>query len=106
MPSTTEFSKAAQDQILEGIRQSQNAAVEAVKIWAKAVEKVTPAIPAVSVPFADELPKPAQIVESAFDFAQKLLVAQREFTLRVLEAATPAFAPKASNGTKPAVEKH
>jgi hypothetical protein len=95
MSTTSEFTRTAQEQILEGVRQSQKAVVNAVEIWAKAVEKAVPDVSS----FADELPQPAQVVESAFDFAEKLLAAQREFARNVLAAATPALNAKPSSKT-------
>ena len=35
---------------------------------------------------AKELPKPAEIIETTFEFAQKLLDAQRDFARNVLRA--------------------
>ena len=37
MSNATEFTRTAQDQVLEGIRQSQNAFVKSVEAWAGAV---------------------------------------------------------------------
>ena len=98
MPTATEFTRTAQDQVFESVRQSQQAVVEAVRLWAKAVEKAVPAIPA--VPFADELPRPEEALEGAFDFAEKLLAAQREFARNVLAAAAPVLGEKPANGSK------
>jgi hypothetical protein len=50
-------------------------------------------------PEAPELPTPEQVVENAFDFAEKLLEAQREFARNLLEAAAPAL-PLAPRLTK------
>ena len=82
-----EVARASQDQILATVRQSQEAVVEAVAAWAKAVEGLVPSIP--PVPGADELPKPQAVIENAFDFAQKLLDAQRDFSRKLLAAAAP-----------------
>jgi hypothetical protein len=85
----TDATKASQDQILTAVRQSQQAVVDAVAAWAKAVENVVP--PAPSIPGADELPKPEALVDDAFDFASKLLDAQHEFARSVLAAAAPVI---------------
>jgi hypothetical protein len=85
----TDATKASQDQILTAVRQSQQAVVDAVAAWAKAVENVVPPTP--SIPGADELPKPEAVVDNAFDFAAKLLDAQHEFARSVLAAAAPVL---------------
>ena len=85
----TEAAKASQDQILTTVRQGQQAVVDAVAAWAKAVENLVPPVP--PVPGADELPKPEAVVDNAFDFASKLLDAQHEFARSVLAAAAPVL---------------
>ncbi|GAB2969948.1 hypothetical protein [Nocardioides montaniterrae] len=67
-----------------------------------------PNLPAVSEPFAklnealaERLPKPSEIVEANFDFTNRLLAAQRDLTLRVLEVAS-ASADKAAEKAAPA----
>jgi hypothetical protein len=85
----TDAAKASQDQILTTVRQSQQAVVDAVAAWAKAVENLVPPVP--SIPGSDELPKPEALVDNAFDFASKLLDAQHEFARSVLAAAAPVL---------------
>ena len=90
MSSTlTETTKASQDQILRTVKQSQQAVVDAVAAWAKAVESIVPPTP--SIPAADELPKPEAVIDNAFDFASKLLDAQHEFARSVIQAAAPVL---------------
>ena len=104
MSSTlTETTKASQDQILKNVKQSQQAVVDAVAAWAKAVESIVP--PAPQMPGPEELPKPEAVVDNAFDFASKLLDAQHEFAINVLQAASPAIdkttptRPRSRNGS-------
>ena len=90
MSSTvTETTKASQDQILKTVKQSQQAVVEAVAAWAKAVESIVPPVP--PMPVTDELPKPEAVIDNAFDFASKLLDAQHKFAINVLQAAAPVI---------------
>lgn len=90
---------ASQEQFLATVRQSQEAVVEAVAAWAKAVDGMTPSTP--SLPAFEQLPGPQTVIESAFDFAQQLLDAQRDFAREVIAAVSPMLekAP-ASNGAK------
>ena len=78
-----------QDEILKTVRKSQEAVVDAIKAWTETVQSITPKLPAVSVPLADRLPKPEDVVASAYDFAEQLLASQRTFAEDVLKATTP-----------------
>jgi hypothetical protein len=95
-----------QAQILDSIRKSQDAVVDALRTWADAVHSVTPSLPVSAVPFADKLPKPKDLVEDAFDFAAQLLAAQRKFAEDVLQVTTSVVdeAP-AEPAKKPAAAK-
>ena len=99
-------SQELQAQILESIRNSQDAVVDALRTWAGAVHSVTPSLPVSAVPFADKLPKPKDLVEDAFDFAAQLLAAQRKFAEDVLQVTTSVVdeAP-AEPAKKPAAAK-
>jgi hypothetical protein len=99
--STTmsDVARTSQEQFLAAVRQSQDAVVEAVAAWAKAVEGLTPSTP--NLPGVEELPKPQAVIENAFDFAQQLLDAQRDFARKVIAAASPVIEKTpATNGSK------
>jgi hypothetical protein len=81
-----------QDELLNVIRTSQETVVEAVKTWVETVKAVTPSVPSVQVPLVDKLPKPQDVVASAYDFAEKLLSGQRKFAEELLQA-TAALRP-------------
>ena len=78
-----------QDQFLSTIRESQETVIDAIKAWVGTVQSVTPKIPSVQVPGADQLPKPEEVVASAYDFAEQLLASQRRFAEEVLKATSP-----------------
>jgi hypothetical protein len=86
--SFTELMRTGQEQFLETVRQSQKAVVDAVGAWAKAVER-TPSPAATSADSAN-VPRADEVVDNVFDFAEKLLAAQREFTRNLVKAAQPA----------------
>jgi hypothetical protein len=89
MASTTQD---VQEQILTTIRKSQEIALDALKTWVETVQSVTqslPSIPSVSLPLADRLPNPHEVVASGYDFAEQILTNQRKFTDEVLEVASP-----------------
>ena len=58
-----------QNEVLNTVRKSQETVIDALKTWVETVQSITPKIPAVDMPFADKLPKPEEVVASAYDFA-------------------------------------
>jgi hypothetical protein len=98
MTNPTTLGKEMQGQILETIRKGQEAVTDALGAWADAVQAITPSLPIPSVPLADKLPKPADLVASAYDFAEQLLAAQRKFAEDVLQVTAPLLAGSGDNG--------
>jgi hypothetical protein len=94
MNETRTVGKDVQDEILKTVRMSQAAVVEALRTWAEAVQSITPDLPNVNVPFADKLPRPQELIASAYDFAEQLLASQRKFAEDVLHATAPMLASK------------
>jgi hypothetical protein len=78
-----------QDDILKTVQMSQAAVLDAIKAWADAVQSITPDLPAGNLPYADKLPRPEEVVASAYDFAEQLLASQRKFAEDVLKATAP-----------------
>lgn len=89
MSTIQDAAQASQEQFVEALRQSQQAVLEAVAAWTKAVEEIAPPLPALAG--IENLPKPEAVVDNAFDFAQKLLDTQREFAHNIVKAASPAL---------------
>ena len=83
-----------QEEILNTVRKSQAAVVDAIQTWASAVQSITPPLPDVNVPFAEKLPKPQDLVASAYDFAEQLLASQRKFAEDVMAATAPLTSGK------------
>jgi hypothetical protein len=77
-----------QDEFLSTVRKSQETVIDAIKTWVESVQSITPKIPSVQVPGVDKLPKPEEVVASAYDFAEQLLAGQRKFAEEVLKATT------------------
>ncbi len=71
-----------QEQYLEVIRQSQQAVLDAVDSWSKTVQETTGSLP--SAPAAVD---PRQVVDQVFDFAEKMLDMQRDFTRSLLASS-------------------
>jgi hypothetical protein len=88
-----------QNEVLNTVRKSQETVIDALKTWVETVQSITPKIPAVDLPFADKLPKPEEVVASAYGFAEQLLASQRKFAEEVLKA-TSALTPGTEDSTK------
>ena len=88
-----------QNEVLITVRKSQESVIDALKTWVETVQSITPKIPAVDMPFADKLPKPEEVVASAYDFAEQLLASQRKFAEEVLKA-TSSLTPSTQDSTK------
>ncbi len=106
MSDTKTVGQELQGEMLKTIRKSQETVVNAIQMWADAVQAIKPPLPDVSIPFSDKLPKPGELVSGAYDFAEQLLAAQRKFAEDVLQATAPLFygetatAKKASTTTR------
>jgi hypothetical protein len=87
----TTTGKELQGQVLETIRKSQETMTDAIRAWASTVQSMTPSLPLPSAPFTDRMPKPADVVASAYDFAEQLLAQQRKFAEDVVDATTPVL---------------
>ncbi len=93
-----------QDQFLSTIRESQETVIDAIKAWVGTVQSVIPKIPSVQLPGADKLPKPEEVVASAYDFAEQLLASQRRFAEDIQKTTTPLL-PAANGAPKAAAAK-
>ncbi|HKY76756.1 MAG TPA: hypothetical protein VJS45_11480 [Acidimicrobiia bacterium] len=89
MATATEMITGLEDQVLETVKQGQEAVVKAVRTWADASKNLIPDLP--PLPFADQLPNTSEIVENTFAFADKLLASQREFVAAILDAVKPVY---------------
>src|SRR4051794_38420627 len=99
MASTSTPVQGLQDELLNAVRKSQETVIDAIKTWSEAVQSITPKIPSVPVPGADKLPKPEELVASAYDFAEQLLASQRKFAEEVVKA-TASLMPAAEDTAK------
>ena len=95
MTTPIDATRSWHDEFFVTVGQSQQAVVDAVAAWASAVKDFY-ARPC-PVPTSDDLPKPGEVIDNAFDFAQKLLDAQRDFAHNVISAASPVMDKPASS---------
>jgi hypothetical protein len=104
-PSVTplaELSMKSQDQVLGAVASVQNSVASGYTklstIVTGILPKSLPSLPA--VPFA---PKPVEVAELSFGFAEKLLASQKAFVVKVLAPVVP-LAPKPAPAAKAAAK--
>ena len=76
MANATEMITSLEDQVLESVKQGQEAIVKAIRTWADASKNLIPDLPA--LPFSDQVPATSELVENAFAFCDKILASQRD----------------------------
>ena len=77
----------AQELILDAIKQSQDAALQFVQTWSEGVTKLTSSLPELpKLPDVAALPKPDELSDQFFGFAQKLMTTQQEFVKKLIAA--------------------
>jgi hypothetical protein len=96
MTETRSAGQEIQTEVLGVFRKSEETLVDALKVWAEAVQSITPSIPMPNLPYSDKLPTPEELVASTYDFAEQLLISQRKFAESLLEAIKPLLG--AGNG--------
>ena len=86
-----------QDEFLSATRKSQEIVLQAIKTWVDSAQALTPKVPSVQLPFADQLPKPEEVVSGTYDFAEQVLANQRHFAEEIMKAYAPLL-PHDSKG--------
>ncbi len=76
----TAYETQEEKEVFEVVRRSEESVLEAGRKWAKAVGDALPV----------ELPVVRELVRGAFDFAEEVLKAQREFAHSMMKATRPA----------------
>jgi hypothetical protein len=75
----------AQELILDAIKQSQEATLQFVQTWSEGVTKFTSNLPELpKLPEIAALPKPDELSEQFFGFAQKIITTQQEFVKKLI----------------------
>jgi hypothetical protein len=100
--TVTTATQELQGEILKTVRKGQEAVVDAIQTWADAVQSIKPSMPDLNIPLTDKLPQPAEVVATAYDFAEQLLAAQRKFAEEALAAIAPLYTSEPAPSTKKA----
>jgi hypothetical protein len=84
MSKAQEIGQKVQGQTLDAVRRTQDAVVEALAAWTERANK----IPGYSS-LLKQWPVATEVIDSNFDFAERLLSSQRDFAGRLVAATTP-----------------
>ena len=99
MATTKTATDDLQGQVLDTIRKGQEAVVDGLRSWTEAAEQFVPRTAA--WPGAERYPSPAELVDTAYDFAAELLKAQREFLHKAIEVTTPSTSGSRRRAPRP-----
>ena len=86
--SPTEIIDSVSTQVIDTVKRSQDEAVKAVSTWTESLEGFLPETIS-SLDVVEGLPRPAALVEMAFDFTQKVLEYQFELAKSVAGLVEP-----------------
>jgi hypothetical protein len=87
---TTDPTAVFTDAVIAGVKQSQEVAFSGISLWMDFAGKAISLPELEALPFVDQLPSAKAVLESGFGFAEELLVTQKDFALKVVDAITPA----------------
>ncbi|GAB3867518.1 hypothetical protein GCM10028801_41730 [Nocardioides maradonensis] len=112
MTTYAEITTQIADQWVAALKTAEETVAKLSENAQRVVEAIpTPSLPA-GEPFAklnevlsEHLPKPSEIVEANFEFTNRLLTAQRDLTLKVLEAAAASSEKVAAAAPAPKAAK-
>jgi hypothetical protein len=91
MPSkTADPTTVFTDAVIAGVKQTQELAFSGITMWVDFAGKAFTLPEVDALPFVDQLPSAKAVVESGFGFAEELLVTQKDFAIKVVDAVTPA----------------
>lgn len=106
MLNVTEFAAATEERVLTGVKASQALVIDGLKNAIALADRVVPTQVSDRVEGqVKTLPAASPVVNGAFDFAGKLLAAQRDFAGEIVEIFQPAPAPKKAAPKKTTAKK-
>jgi hypothetical protein len=85
MTDTAQLSRTLVDNVLDAVRQSQEFALNNLNNLTETARKINADLPTKNItnPFAEYFPPTTELVETYFDFAERLLANRREFALNL-----------------------
>jgi hypothetical protein len=105
MLNVTEIASSTEERVLSGMKVSQAFVLDGIKNTLAVADRVVPATVGDRIEErVSTLPSATPVIDGMFNFAMKVLEAQREFAGELVELFQPA-APKAAAKAAPAARK-
>src|SRR4051794_21787089 len=90
MTTYTELTEKMGGRLLDTLKQIENVSASAAETVAGSAARVLPDLP--SVPGADKVPSPTEVVTANFALVERLLEAQKDYVLRLAAVGSSAEA--------------
>lgn len=106
MLNVSEIASSTEERVLTGVKASQSLVIDGLKNSIALADRVMPE--QVSDRIEERvasIPSATPLVDGAFDFAAKLLAAQREFAAELIQILQPAAKPAKKTTAKKAAKK-
>lgn len=87
MGAYTDVVSKAGDRVIDTVKQAEDLTVNAVSGVTERIGGLLPTLPA--IPFADQLPRPEELVKISFNFTQRLVETQKDYALALVKALEP-----------------
>jgi hypothetical protein len=87
--------REVQEDFLPTLHKAQGIALDALKTLVEFIQFAAPARPAIRGPLVDRMPTLHEVVADTSDFAEKLIVNQRQFADEVITVMSPLLPGKA-----------
>jgi hypothetical protein len=97
MLNVSEIATSTEERVLTGVKVSQALVIDTLKNTIAFADRIVPS--QISGRIEERvavLPSASPVIHGAFDFAGKILAAQRDFAAEMIEIFQPAPAPKAA----------
>ena len=88
MPTYTEYIEKVQEDVLNQIKEAQDASLKSFASLREMAASYPTSVPA--MPKFEGFPTPVEVIEQTFDFAEKFLELRKAYTLKVAELVETA----------------
>ncbi len=85
MAKVVDPTAAVREQFFTSVKQGQELALSGLGAWWSLVGKAVPTPQLDLLPLGDTLPKPSEVVETSFAFAEELLAIHKEFATKLVD---------------------
>jgi hypothetical protein len=88
-----DFMERLSSQIVDGIERAHETQSKTIERVRDAVERFLPDLGGIQLPFAELFPSPKEVAQANFAFAERLLRAQKDYAMGLIESFTRPAKP-------------